>query len=359
MFVLIHNICFASDISHMDRTTDLRKRGEKTVLVKKEGVAIDEEIKKNYVKVEVMDPTIVEYRKIYAEDLAHRLQLNDNILPEAMGTTALLNPLFGPKSKIVGSGMMTYSQHRKARLSLLSKMQDILDKKYPPMCDSSSESESSDDSEDSDNEDMPDRINVNRSRAVEELEEWERWTAKKYRPKVAQSTARALVGDDAEISIGPLSTDGRRKNLPSGKNFFDYVDPRGRFNVLKFFSEHTKRFPTLWIIAQRDEAIRVVEVGCERFFGLSGYISSPRRTRLKVRTYERLAMLAFMVHNVYIDIEWVAKEYLRRCKAGAWKKENTVEALKCWNLERNIDAETYGQSMPEPLTLEEFVELDG
>ena len=79
--------------------------------------------------------------------------------------------------------------------------------------------------------------------------------AKKYHPKIAQSTVRALVGDDAEISIGPLSTDGRRKNLPSGKNFFDYVDPRGRFNVLKFFSEHTKRFPTLWIIAQRDEAI--------------------------------------------------------------------------------------------------------
>ena len=65
------------------------------------------------------------------------------------------------------------------------------------------------------------------------------------------------------------------------------------------------------------------------------------------------------MHNVYIDIEWVAKEYLRRCKAGVWKKENTVEALKCWNLERNIDAETYGQLMPEPLTLEEFVELDG
>ena len=42
-----------------------------------------------------------------------------------------------------------------------------------------------------------------------------RWTAKKYRPKVAQSTARALVGDDAEISIGPLSpdaADGHCKN---------------------------------------------------------------------------------------------------------------------------------------------------
>jgi len=38
-------------------------------------------------------------------------------------------------------------------------------------------------------------------------------------------------------------------------------------------------------------------------------------------------MLGFMVHRVYIDIEWVAREYLRRCKVGAWKKENTEEAL--------------------------------
>lgn len=53
-------------------------------------------------------------------------------------------------------------------------------------------------------------------------------------------------------------------------------------------------------------------------------------------------MLGFMVHRVYIDIEWVAREYLRRCKAGVWKKENTEEALKCWNLERIIDAESIG-----------------
>ncbi len=69
-----------------------------------------------------------------------------------------------------------------------------------------------------------------------------------------------------------------------------------------------------------------MEVGCEHFFGLSGYISSPRRTRLGVRTYKRLAMLASIVHTVYIDNARVAAEYLRRCKAGAWKKENTDSA---------------------------------
>ena len=77
----------------------------------------------------------------------------------------------------------------------------------------------------------------------------------------------------------------------------------------------------------------MVEVGCERFFNLSGYVSSAKCTRLGVRNYERLAMLASTVQNVYVDVEWVANEYLARSKRGTWKKENTVESLKCWNLE--------------------------
>ena len=52
-----------------------------------------------------------------------------------------------------------------------------------------------------------------------------------------------------------------------------------------------------------------------------------------------IAVLANIPSKVYIDKEWVAKECLRQCKAGAWKKENTVDVLKCWNLERVLDAE--------------------
>jgi hypothetical protein len=58
-------------------------------------------------------------------------------------------------------------------------------------------------------------------------------------------------------------------------------------------------------------------------------------------------MLASIVHTVYIDDAWVAAEYIRKCKAGAWKKENIVEAVKCWNLEHILDAEQCGQPMPE------------
>ena len=78
---------------------------------------------------------------------------------------------------------------------------------------------------------------------------------------------------------------------------------------------------------QRNASWQVVEVGCKHFFGLSGYISSPRQTRLGMRNYKQLVMLVSILQNVYIDPEIVAKEYLQRCKSGAWKKENTEEAL--------------------------------
>ncbi len=78
--------------------------------------------------------------------------------------------------------------------------------------------------------------------------------------------------------------------------------------------------------------------------------------RLGIRTYKCLAMLASILPHIYVDKEWVANEYLRRCKCGAWKEENTLEALKCWNLERIIDAEMFGKPPPTEMTLEQLVQ---
>ena len=66
-------------------------------------------------------------------------------------------------------------------------------------------------------------------------------------------------------------------------------------------------------------------------------------------------MLASIVQNVYIDIDWVAKEYLCRCSKWCWKSENTAESLKCWNLERVIDAELRKVVPSGEITLDEFV----
>jgi hypothetical protein len=56
-------------------------------------------------------------------------------------------------------------------------------------------------------------------------------------------------------------------------------------------------------------------------------------------------MLASIIQNIYIDKDWVAHRYIERGNRGSWKKENTdtEEVLKCWNLERIIDAEQQGK----------------
>ena len=66
-------------------------------------------------------------------------------------------------------------------------------------------------------------------------------------------------------------------------------------------------------------------------------------------------MLAVMTKRVYIDYEWVASEYLRRTKENLWESETTIEALKCFNLERIIEADLFGMVQPKELTLEDMV----
>ena len=334
----------------MNRTTDLRDRGERTVLVKKANAVMNNDDERDYTEVVEMDPLIETYRRVYANDLEERIGIKSYKLPAALGVTTLLNPMFGLKPKVVGSGLMTDAQYDEARFDLLYQMQDILDEKSPPV-DSSSDSSDVD----SDDEVLPRHQNMNYNKAEAELLLFENYKKKKYHPTFKKGKSKVLRGEEKEIWVGPPDECG--KDLPSGKNLFDYLcKVRGRMNILRFFNDHQKIFPILWIVVQCNASRRVVEVGCERFFGLSGYISSPRRTRLGVRTYERLAMLASILKNVYVDPELVAKEYLRRCKSGAWKKENNVEALKCWNLERIIEAETFGQSLPEQLTMDDLVQ---
>ena len=53
----------------------------------------------------------------------------------------------------------------------------------------------------------------------------------------------------------------------------------------------------------------------------------------------------------------VAGEYMRRCKAKAWKTQSTDESLKCFNLERILgEAEVFGKANPKEVSMEEYLE---
>ena len=287
-----------------------------------------------------MDDCIITYLQEYANDLETRLQVGSDVnkLPVTLAVSTLLNPMFGLEPLIVGSGLMSSTQYNNARKSLLHMMQDYLDAKQP--YEALGESDSSEDSRDGY---LSNSENVNFSKAKAELAAFEKFKRVKYHPKFGgpDDTVDTLLTESEddkgnnvkrEIVVGPEVV-ARGEDLPSKKNHADYIDSNGRFDVLSFFDDHQRLFPTLFIMAQRMASRRVVEVGCERFFSLSGYISCPRRTRLGVRTYERLAMLASNLNCVYVDPEMAAtqntfvvvrRDYGRRSllrrlsKAGIW-----------------------------------------
>jgi len=66
-------------------------------------------------------------------------------------------------------------------------------------------------------------------------------------------------------------------------------------------------------------------------------------------------MLASIIQNVYIDNDWVAQQYIEQGKRESWKKESTEAALKCWNLERIIDAEQQRKDAPSELKMEDLL----
>lgn len=229
----------------------------------------------------------------------------------------------------------------------------LLDRKDPHVViDSSGSSGGS--SDESSDEDEVLLFSANYQLAEKEMKAFEKCKRSKYRPTFHSSSSRALSGTYNDkfhmISVGPVRRKGR--DLPSGKNLADYIDPNGRMDCLQFAVDHAKIFATISIRIQCEESRKTAEVGCERFFNLSGYISAEKRTKLGVRTYERLAMLSAILPKIYIDRAWVAKEYLKRCKEGAWKKELDEEALKCWNLERIIEAELAGSQPPPAVTMD-------
>jgi hypothetical protein len=65
-------------------------------------------------------------------------------------------------------------------------------------------------------------------------------------------------------------------------------------------------------------------------------------------------LFSTILNCVNIDPDEVAKEFFTRCKKGAWKKDNTIECLKCFNLERVIAADS-GMGSPKSISLDEYI----
>ena len=147
---------------------------------------------------------------------------------------------------------------------VIRKLQDILDRNSPAIFDVP-ESSSADD--------INTCENINYSIAKDKFEILEQYKANKYLPVLDMSKSSILYGEDEngktwEIIVGPVLSRGA--DLPSGKNQADYIDCRGRFEGVRFYTDHCNISPTIFILVLIEAALKNVEVGCEQFLSLSG-----------------------------------------------------------------------------------------
>jgi hypothetical protein len=84
-------------------------------------------------------------------------------------------------------------------------------------------------------------------------------------------------------------------------------------------------------------------------------VPTPQVTVGCTKLREACYLLGHILQHVYVDPKFVAEEYLARCKRGAWKKENTLESLKCYNSERILEAKEMGKEEPSKVDLDVYV----
>ena len=95
--------------------------------------------------------------------------------------------------------------------------------------------------------------NDNYTPAKNELEKFKRFKKVRYLPNLKFDRSLWDTNENGtviEIGVGPVEKRG--DNLPSGKNIADYLDKKGRMNLLTFFKDHQNRFPLLFVIVQRE-----------------------------------------------------------------------------------------------------------
>ncbi len=116
-------------------------------------------------------------------------------------------------------------------------MQDYLDAKHPTLCVDSYDQNTSNDSGSNDGY-LAEKTNCDYNRAEEEFNTFKSFKRNKYSPKWVKAKSEILSGiglnsNMEEIIVGPVEENG--KNLPLGTNLVDYVNEKGRMDVLKFF----------------------------------------------------------------------------------------------------------------------------
>ena len=116
-------------------------------------------------------------------------------------------------------------------------------------------------------------------------------------------------------------------NLPGQdrpRNLADYFKA-GTFDIVRFYGDLKGVLPLTWVLVQKMACCTCTEAGAERLFSRAGFILRPERSLLRNATYERL-VLAHMHHNVvFVSVEDIVANFLKRNKDKTWSNKEDEE----------------------------------
>ena len=140
------------------------------------------------------------------------------------------------------------------------------------------------------------------------------------------------------IQVGPVKEPGKDLPLAPGKNLASYIDKEGHFDLLGFFSDHRKKFPLLFVLAQRHASIVSNEAGAKRVFLQANIVAQPTRANIGVKTYERLVKRKVNNKILCIPVQNIRKEYIKRKKDGSWCMKRKADDMAAVALEEELEA---------------------
>ena len=130
---------------------------------------------------------------------------------------------------------------------LIQEMQNYLDAKHPFICvDSDGDNSGNESNGSADDGFFLEKTNCNFNRAEEEFNNFESFKHNRYHPKWVRDKLEILSGvrwngELEEIIVGQVQGNG--KDLPSGIFFGNYVNEKGRMDVLQFLRITRKSVP--------------------------------------------------------------------------------------------------------------------
>ncbi|KAL7523843.1 hypothetical protein ACHAXR_000358, partial [Thalassiosira sp. AJA248-18] len=181
-----------------------------------------------------------------------RAQLKDcatlNIM-KIMG--AIVNPLFQKKKRMVAAGLCTDEQYEAGKAELLRRITRVYDRidgsKDVIHTTASAKTKNEWSSSEDEEADPVSVVTQSSKKAEKELDLYLSYVKSMYQPEMELEPTKTLgaYDDDGQPRATPIYAIGKvtkkGSNLPSRFNLADYVDRKGRFDLVGYIMDHSRK----------------------------------------------------------------------------------------------------------------------